>query len=184
VLTGNRSVAANGQEVVVDVAAQLGLTNGSAALEVVSDKPLFVTSRTYNQQASGWTYGQSNDGMASGECLGAGASAWLPHLVQNGLAGQAGTYRSNVGITNTGAGTASVTLALFDANGVQLWTNTRSLGAGEWYQYQEPFRTGAGRNDIPKGYARITVNSGSGVVAYGSVLDNASSDATTITMKR
>ena len=184
VATAVRSVPASGQEILVDVALALGVTSGSGALEVRSNQPLFVTSRTYNQQSSGLTYGQSNDGTAGVDGLGAGQSAYLPHLIQNGDAGQVGTFRSNIGLTNAGAVAASVTVKLYDSNGIQVWINTRSLAAGEWYQYQEPFRTGAGRNDIAKGYAIVTVNSGTGVVAYGSVLDNASSDATTITMKR
>jgi hypothetical protein len=58
------------------------------------------------------------------------------------------------------------------------------LAPGEWYQYQEPFRTRAGRVDITKGYAKITVNAGAGIVAYASLIDNASYDPMTMTMKR
>ncbi|MFI5167015.1 MAG: PKD domain-containing protein [Thermoanaerobaculales bacterium] len=184
VLSGTASVPAGGQEIVPDVAAQLGLTNGSAALEVHSDQPLVVTSRTYNQQASGLTYGQGYDGLASADCLAAGQSASLPQLTQSGIAGQVGTYRTNVGITNAGATNANVTLTLYDLNGNQLWSDTRDYTPGQFYQYQEPYRLGAGRTDIAKGYAKVIVNAGSGVIAYASVIDNASADPTTINMKR
>jgi hypothetical protein len=184
VLSGSITVPPNGQEIVCDIAGLLGLTSGSGALEVRSDQALIVTSRTYNQQGTGWTYGQGYDSMAAGDCLGSGQSALLPQLTQNGSAGQVGTYRTNVGITNGGMSPANVTLTLYDYTGAQVWSNSRDYGPGEWYQYQEPFRTGAGRNDIAKGYAKVTVNSGSGVVAYASVLDNGSSDPTTMTMKR
>ena len=177
-------VPRSGQIIVRDVAAALGMTDSSAALELVADQPVIATSRTYNQQPSGLTFGQGYDGLAVDGGLGAGQTALLPQLSQTGVAGQLGSYRTNVGITNTGPGPASVTLTLFDAGGTQLWTDTRAYSPGEWYQYQEPFRIGAGRTDIGAGFAQVTVNSGAGVVSYASVLDNASSDPTTITMKR
>ena len=51
-------------------------------------------------------------------------------------------------------------------------------------QLQEPFSRLAGRTDVDAGYARITVESGDGVIAYASVIDNATNDGTGITMKR
>jgi PKD repeat protein len=185
VLSTTRSVSALGQDIVQDIAGLLGFTTGSGALEVRSDQPLIVTSRTYNQeQGSGKTYGQGYDGITSAQGLAAGQSALLPQLVQDGVSGQTGTYRTNIGITNTGSTTASVTVRIYDAVGTQLWSDTKSYTPGTFYQYQEPYRTGAGRTNITEGYAKITVNSGSGVVAYASVLDNASSDPTTINIKR
>jgi hypothetical protein len=182
--TATQTIPGNGQVVYTDLATSLGMTNGSGALEVLSTQQLWVTSRTYNQQPSGWTYGQGYDGIASSDALDAGSTAWLPQLAQTGIAGQVGTSRVNIGITNTGSATASVTLTLFDANGTQVWTDTRSYTPGQFYQYQEPYRTGAGRTDIAAGYAKITVSSGSGVIAYASDIDNGSGDATTVNMKR
>ncbi|MFI5166693.1 MAG: BACON domain-containing protein [Thermoanaerobaculales bacterium] len=182
--TATQTIPGNGQVVYTDLATSLGMTNGSGALEVLSTQQLWVTSRTYNQQPSGWTYGQGYDGIASSDALDAGSTAWLPQLAQTGVAGQVGTSRVNIGITNTGSGTASVTLTLYDANGTQVWTDTRSYTPGQFYQYQEPYRTGAGRTDIAAGYAKITVISGSGVIAYASDIDNGSGDATTVNVKR
>ena len=188
--TGSATAAAtstipgSGQAVFIDLAAQLGVTSGSGALKVLSTQPLLVTSRTYNLQPSGWTYGQGYDGIASTDALQAGGTAWLPQLAQSGVAGQAGTSRVNIGITNTGSAAASVTLTLYDGNGTQVWTDTRTYAAGQFYQYQEPYRTGAGRTDIAAGYATITVNSGSGIIAYASDIDNGSGDPTTVNMKQ
>jgi hypothetical protein len=182
--SATQTVPANGQAVFVDLAAQLGMTSGSGALEVRSTQPLIVTSRTYNLQSSGWTYGQGYDGLATSETLGAGDTAYLPQLAQTGVANQIGTYRANIGITNTGSDTASVTMTIFAADGTQLWFDTRSYAPGQFYQYQEPFRTLAGRTNIVAGYATVTVNSGSGVIAYASVIDNGSGDPMTMTMKR
>ncbi|HVN77018.1 MAG TPA: hypothetical protein VMT19_11920 [Thermoanaerobaculaceae bacterium] len=176
------TVPRSGQVILHDVAAMLGMTNSSAALEVLADQPVIATSRTYNQQASGLTYGQGYDGIVPTDGLIAGDAGVLPQLTQNGVAGQVGTYRTNIGVTNTSSNTANVTVALFDANGVQVWSDTRSYGPGEWYQYQEPYRTGAGRTDIAAGFAVVTVNAGIGVTAYASVIDNDSSDPTTRTL--
>lgn len=182
--TGSVTVPDKGQDILLDAALLLGLSSGSGSLELSATRPLIVTSRTYNLQQNGWTYGQGYDGMTLEEGLATGQTAYLPQLTQNGNPGQVGTYRSNIGITNFGASTANVTLVLFDAQGNQVYTHTRDLTPGQWFQYNEPYRLGAGRNDIARGYARITVNSGSSVVAYASVIDNASSDPTTIMMRR
>ncbi len=175
------TVPGQGQIIVPDIAGALGVTDGSGALEVVADGPVAATSRTFNRQPSGLTYGQGYAGMAPAGGLSAGQATHLLQLAQDGVAGQLGTHRTNVGITNTGAATATVTLTLFDANGTQVWTDTRDYDPGQWYQYQEPYRTGAGRVDIGAGYAVVSVVAGSGVAVYASVIDNGSSDPTTIT---
>ena len=51
-------------------------------------------------------------------------------------------------------------------------------------QFQEPFSRIAGRTDIDAGSAKIEVESGHGVIAYASVIDNATNDGTAISMKR
>lgn len=181
--TGNVTVPAGAQEIIRDTALLLGLSSGSGSLELSADRPVIVTSRTFNLQDTGWTYGQGYDGFGVAEGLGAGRSGYLAQLTQNGSPGQVGTYRTNIGITNLGTTTANVTLVLYDQAGNQVYTTTRNLTPGQWYQYNEPYRTGAQRNDIAKGYGKIIVNSGSSVLAYASVIDNASSDPTTIMMR-
>ena len=184
VLTTTQSVAGNAQLLEVDLAAQLGFTTGSGALQVLSTQPVVVTSRTYNVASSGFTYGQGYDGIASSDALAAGQSAYLCQISQTGTAGHLGTDRTNIGVTNTGSSAASVTVTIFAANGTQVWSDTRSYNAGEFYQYQEPYRLGAGLTNVTVGYATVTVNSGSGVVAYASVIDDGSGDPTTRIMKR
>ncbi|MBD3855149.1 MAG: hypothetical protein IFK92_01235 [Acidobacteria bacterium] len=51
-------------------------------------------------------------------------------------------------------------------------------------QLQEPFARLAGRSDIVSGSAKIEVDSGNGLIAYASVIDNATNDGTAISMKR
>ena len=169
-------IAGSAQVLLRDVAGQLGVTADSGALEVVSDVDVFVSGRTYNQVDATHTYGQGYDGQAPAELLSEGGTAWLPGLVENAL------YRTNVGVTNTGTGTASVTVTLYDAAGNQVGASlTRTYAAGEFYQYQQPYLAAGA---IESGYASVAVNSGSGVVAYASVIDQQTNDPTTIGMKR
>ena len=51
-------------------------------------------------------------------------------------------------------------------------------------QLQEPFSRLAGRSDIDVGSAKVEVAVGHGVIAYASVIDNATNDGTAIPMKK
>ncbi|TAM44893.1 MAG: M6 family metalloprotease domain-containing protein [Acidobacteria bacterium] len=171
------SVAGKAQLLLRDVAGQLGVSAESGTLQVVSDQAVLLTGRTYNQIDATHTYGQDYDGQESSLMLGAGQSAWLPQLTQNAL------FRTNIGLTNTGGSTASVTLTLFDGQGNQVSSLPRSLAPAEFYQFDQPYlNTTAGGTE--NGYAVVTVNSGSGIVAYASVIDQATGDPTTFNMKR
>jgi len=174
-VTQTTQVGGPSQLLLTDVAGSLGVTADSGPLEVVSNREFFLSGRTYNQVDSTHTYGQDYDGQQPSELLAAQQSAWLPQLTENSL------YRTNVGIANTGTQTANVTLTLYDASGNQVWQDTRDYAAAGFYQYQQPYLPFGG---IASGYAKVTVNSGSGVVAYASVVDANTGDPTTITMKR
>ncbi len=168
-------LAGSSQLLQADVAGWLGVTTDSGPLEVTSDQDLFLSGRTYNQVDTTHTYGQNYEGEESFSLLAAEESAWLPQLTENSQ------YRTNIGITNTGTGAATVTMTIYDGSGNQVWTDSRDYGPGGFYQYQQPYLA---YGEIASGYAKVTVNSGSGVVAYASVVDANTGDPTTITMKR
>jgi uncharacterized repeat protein (TIGR03803 family) len=176
------SVAAGAQTIIVDVVEQLEAT-GQGALEVSSDQPLKVTSRTYNQVPSGascypnGTQGQDYPALTASEGLSAGQSAWLPHLTENAA------YRTNIALVNLGPATAMVTVSLYDGAGAALASYTVILGSGAWQQEGRPFRTKAGQTAMDGGYAKATVTSGTGVFAFASVVDNTTADPTTIPMQ-
>jgi hypothetical protein len=138
--------------------------------------------RTYNQVDATHTYGQNYDGQEPGSSLlSAGQSAWLPLLAQNA------SFRCNIAITNTGATNANVTLALYDGQGNLLWSGNNesaAMASGSFVQYLTPFEKYARRVDLENAYARVTVNSGSGIIVWASVMDEATGDPTTIFMKR
>ncbi len=174
VVTGTVVVPAGDQLVVADVVARLG-SSGSGALELLSDQPVVVTSRTYDQLATGTVGGgYASYGTASG--LGAGMSAWLPQLAENA------DYRTNISLTNTGSAAAAVTVALFDGAGSPLGSYDVALAPGAWAQDDRPFFARAGQTSMDAGYAKVTVTAGAGVIATASVIDNATGDPTTVAM--
>jgi hypothetical protein len=73
---------------------------------------------------------------------------------------------------------------LFDGAGQELATYDVALDAGEWKQENQPFKRKAGQSDMAAGFVRIEVLAGSGVIAYGSVVDNTTNDPTTMEMIR
>jgi hypothetical protein len=176
------ALTGNAQDFRKDIAFWLGYTTGSGALEVRSSQDVFVMGRTYNQVDATRSYGQNYDGQDPGSSLlSAGQSAWLPLLAQTP------SFRCNIAVTNSGTTTANVTLALYDGQGNPLWSGNAESGAiaaGGFIQYLKPFQKYAGRNNIEHGYAKVTVNSGSGVIVWASVVDEASGDPTTVFMKR
>jgi hypothetical protein len=164
------------QRVVGDVVAELGMV-GAGAIEVASDAPIMVSSRTYNSSDEG-TFGLFLDGVSESHTIGRGEVVWLPQLSQNSA------FRTNIGLVNSGDLIARVHIVLYDSEGNELAEKRRKLDPGSWIQLQEPFFQLAGRVDIDSGYATVEVLSGSGVVAYASVIDNSTNDGTAITMKR
>jgi PKD repeat protein len=173
-LTNTTYVPAGSQSILTDIVDQLG-GSGSGALQVISDQPLKVTERTYNQSSTG-TFGQGYDALTVAQGLSAGQSAWLPQLSENAA------YRTNIGLTNTGASPASVSVELHDGAGGVLKTYAVSLNPGEWKQETRPFNAKAGQTNMARGYARVTVTSGSGVIAYAALMDNTTNDPTTVPM--
>ncbi len=183
VVTTTTYVAPQAQSILTDVVGQLG-TSGSGAIEILSDQPLWVTTRTYNQVSSGascypnGTQGQSYPVLATRDGLGAGQSAYLAGLTENA------SYRCNIGVVNTGAGSATVLVELYDGAGAKLVDYTVPLAAGQWAQETQPFRAKALQTAMDRGYAKITVQTGSGVFGFASVIDNMTNDPTPATMLR
>ncbi len=169
------TVPAAGQIQIDDVVGFMG-SAGTGPIEVVSDRPLDVGSRTYNQSADG-TFGQYLDGIAPEDALSTGQSVTLIMLQQNP------DFRSNIGFTNTGTTTAAIRVDLYDGSGSQVTSIGLPLSAGANKQENQPFLERGGRNNIVAGFAVVTVNTGSGVQVYGSVIDNLSNDPTTIPPK-
>ena len=159
-----------------DVVAQLVDGNTSGSLEIRSDNPVSVTSRTYNEAPKG-TFGQAlpaievEDGLASGE------GATLQHLSESSA------FRTNIGVVNMGSMPAEVSIVLFDRLGEFVGSFELTVQAGQVVQEGAPYRGLFGRTDIDGGWAQVSATSGDGVWAYASVVDNGTDDPTTIAMQ-
>ena len=136
--------APGAKSILTDVVGQL-FASGSGALELVSDLPLQISSRTYNQVSSGatcspeGTQGQDYPAVAAGDGLAQGQSAFLGGLAEDA------SYRSNLGLVNTGSDSATVLVELFNGAGVKLAEYAVNLDPGQWAQETQPFKTKAAR---------------------------------------
>jgi hypothetical protein len=173
------TLPAGAQTVLTDIVSSLG-SDGSAPVEVRAGQPVLVTSRTYTaiDVAStcfpGGTLGLDLPGATAAEGLAGGETGLLAPLAENAQ------YRTNLALANAGTEAARVTITLVDAGGSDLTSWTVDLAAGAWVQENRPFAAKAGTTSITGGYARVTVVSGSGILAYATVIDNVTNDPTTV----
>ena len=177
-IEGSGTISAGAQKAFEDVVATLGANNAVGALELCSDQPLLVRSRTYNQSADG-TFGQNYDGQVADVGYVAGQTVSLIGLRQ-----QAGAFRSNIILTNGGKTEAEVTVNLFDAGGTAVKSYTVTIAAGTAIIDTEPFLNRAGNPDIGWGFATVTVNKGTNVWASASMIDMKTNDPVTIPAKQ
>jgi len=173
--TLSRNVGPGVQELLSDVVGMMGV-NASGSLEISSDIPVFVTSRTYNEGSSG-TFGQFLDGNSPERGISAGQEVYLPQLSENSA------FRSNVGMVNTSNSNASVDVVLLSSAGNTVGQFSKTLAPGESWQKNSPFSSVAQQSNLTGGVAKVKVNTGSGIIAYASVVDNQTNDPTTIPMK-
>lgn len=181
--SATRPVARGEQLIVADVVGVLGGT-GNGALEITTDVPLLVTSRTYNLVAAGaacfprGTFGQYYPAHSEAETLASGGSATLPQLVENA------SFRTNLTLTNTGGTAAQLAVDLLDGEGTVLTSFSLNLAPRQVRGETQVFRNRAGQTALATGSARVRVTTGSGVIASASVIDNTTNDPTTIPMER
>lgn len=177
------SVAAGAQAILSDVVGELW-GDGTGPLEIVSDVPLAVGFRVYNEIPSSATcfpaatFAFAGDAFQPQDVLGSGETAVLGQLTEESSA------RTNVALTNTGTGPATATVTLLDAAGAVVGSYDVSLAAGEWKQEGRPFLNRFGRSNVRGGSARVRITTGTAVVAYATVIDNATNDPSYVPGKR
>lgn len=172
--TRNETLAVGRQRILVNILGPSYLSkSGKAALEVRSDRALTVTSRTYNAATTG-TFGQYYGGYEPSEGLTQGQWGVLAQLTQNA------SYRTNIGVLNMGSSAAVANVKLYNGTGSQVGEYNVTLNPGEYKQEDRVFQTKGGQTNMAEGYAKVTCTSGAGVIAVASVLDNSTSDPTTI----
>jgi len=167
------------QLILSDVVGWLGV-DGSGSMAVESEEPIIVTSRTYtafesgNTCFGGGTLGQFLAASDRSAVLGEGEGGWLPQLTETRH------FRTNIALTNTGTSPAEARVTLFGPENIEIGSFPVSLGPGQWVQENRVFARRFGITDLSTGYARVDLDSGSGVIGYASVVDNMTNDPTTI----
>ena len=146
----------------------------SGALRFASDRPLVVSSRTWNATEKG-TYGAHLAGLPEERAVTPERPGVLPQLKRGA------SSRTNVGLANAGAAEVTATLRLFAANGTALGgPKAVTVPAGALVQVDDVFAA-CGAGDATIAWARVEVTTPGGVVhAYASVIDNATSDPTIV----
>jgi PKD repeat protein len=150
-------------------------TASSGAVRLGSNQPLAVSARTYNQETSARTFGQSYPALTAADGLATGQMGLLP-----GLKGNA-AFRTNIGFANLGSAACTVSYSLRDGTGARIGSSRAvSVPAAAWKQDNDVFtRSGAGSREIA--YAEVAVDTAScRIWAYASLIDNSTGDPTTI----
>ena len=149
----------------------------SGALQISSNRPLFASSRNYNQTDAG-TYGQGFPALTQADALSYGQTGVLLPLRKSA------DYRTNVGVANLGTSTCSVAVRLFDAAGIQVGTTkVMTVAPARWFQQYDIFaNTGAGSQELA--YATLEVQTPGGTVwAYAALVDSRTGDPTTLSVQ-
>ena len=159
------------------LASVFGVANdasASGALTFESDRPLVVSSRTYNAAENG-TYGAHLPGVGASRAVTPERPGVLPQLSRGAAT------RTNVGLANLGAETVTVAIRLVAANGTGLGSERLvAVPAGALVQENDVFAS-CGAGDAAIAWARIEVRTAGGkAFAYASVIDNATGDPTIV----
>jgi hypothetical protein len=144
------------------------------ALVIASDSDtLIAQSRTYNIPGAkvAGTFGQALPAVPADELIGAGDTRRIIFMSEDTA------FRANVGCVNGTDAPVNILLDLYDAEGTALETQAMNLGPWSNNQINRIFR-----NHQPvSGYVEVhSDTSGAAYYCYGSVLDNVTSDPTTI----
>jgi len=142
---------------------------GGVALYSTSISSLVAASRTFNQATTG-TFGQGIPARNVSDAIVPGVKRRLFQLHENDA------FRTNVGLLNVGNTESLVDVSFFDSYGVLLGTTTYTLLPYSLHQETQAFKKVTSRA-IRNGRADILVRSGA-VLAYASVVDNATGDPT------
>jgi hypothetical protein len=146
----------------------------AGAVWITSNVAVVSMARSYTE-TDAKTLGQNLPALTSSDALTADKTGILPLLKKTDR------FRTNVGVVNLGTGACDVLIQLFDTTGQQVGNDiVLKPGPQQWIQQGDIFgASGAGEREAA--YAKVTVKTADGKVwAYGSVVDNATNDPTTV----
>jgi len=147
-------------------------TDALGALAFISDsEDLLFFSRTFNQSDAG-TFGQAIPGIAADDLIPADEMKRILFFTENS------SYRSNIGILNGTGSPMTIKWRRYTADGMMVDESMADLPAWGNVQLNRVFGAEA---PVAGGYIDVwTETEGASFAAYGSVLDNETSDPTTV----
>jgi hypothetical protein len=131
-------------------------------------------SRTFNQLPAkvGGTFGQAIPGLATDDLIPAGVTRRIVFFVENDA------FRTNLGLANGTGSEIDIEWERFTADGVSVSTGSLDLPAWGNTQLNSVF---FGEAPVNGGAIDVwTTTEGGAFAAYGSLLDNTTSDPTTV----
>ena len=154
------------------LATAFGLGSGVGAILVESSTDrLSAMSRTFNRGDDG-TFGQSLPGVPEARTITTGERVRLLFMVEDD------DFRSNLGLVNTAGRPITIHFERFGPDGSPLGTDARALAAWSNTQVNRLFQAD---EPIQGGYVDVWTDTPGGTfTCYGSVLDNMTSDGTTV----
>jgi len=151
------------------VGSLFGLSESGGAILVGSDVELLVSSRTFNDAATG-TFGQFIPGLPLAAAVGSVDQPWLVQLTGTDR------FRTNVGFANPTAAELAASVDLYDASGTFLGRRRLTVEPYGWRQLNGVVQGIAGG---PHGDVRAivaTTTPGARFFCYASVVDASSGD--------
>lgn len=173
------TVEPRGTAFFTDVANLLPGNQGIGALRLTSNTRIAVTARVFNDlRPEGGTFGQVIPGLSRCAAISRGVLGGITNAADSDLAFQA---RTNVGFFNPSGENVTVRLLMTDSGGDQI--AARAITLGPWQQTQMPLFAPQGglfegQTNLEAG--TLSFHASAPVFGYGSVVDNATGDATTL----
>jgi hypothetical protein len=160
------SVSPNGFYSRDDIHATLGLNGLFGPLEITSlnSVPLVATSRVYSVDSG-------TSGFFEGQDVSTASSNGIVPISQD-----SNTFRTNLGINNTGGEAADVQVNLYGSSGLLLGTRTINVPAGGLRQLDNVNRTLIGSGGVSDTLGFIRLSSSQPLLAYSSVINNVGDD--------
>ncbi|HEV7485159.1 MAG TPA: DUF4214 domain-containing protein [Thermoanaerobaculia bacterium] len=147
---------------------------GSVVATTANESQLVVTARTFSRdKTNGGTFGQFIPGVTAAEAVGNGERALQIVQLEESPA-----FRTNLGLVEVTGSPITVELLAYTPDSKVAARTVVPLGAGEYLQKGGIFKS-LGFNNVYNGRITARVISGTGrVAAYGSVIDNRTTDPT------
>jgi plastocyanin len=177
--TATFTVPKRSQHILNDVTSALFNSSSLGAIVFTSEDPFEVTSRIYAQTPNG-TLGQFGPGLSPAVARPKGA---IVQMKSNGVAGQVGTFRTNIGVVNPANANTTITWRLYDKNNALVTSHEMTMppfGVTTPIAMADAFFWGSSQAGADLSDSWVSFTASNPIFAYASVLDNGTTDQTFI----